>query len=232
MSEKLQKFLANQGIASRRTIEKWIEAGRIKVNGELAKLGCRVDAVDKIAIDGKQITRISSKDGKKRVLLYHKPIGEICTRSDEQGRPTVFDHLPALATGRWIVIGRLDINSCGLLLFTNDGEFANQMMHPSSEIERAYAVRVLGEVSQEAVNALEDGVELEDGFARFDKIQKMNKTEGANQWYHVTLHEGRHREVRRLWETQGVKVNRLIRISFGPYRLPKDLRPGEYIEVV
>lgn len=231
MSEKLQKFLANEGIASRRTIEKWIQEGRITINGELAKLGCRVDALDKICVDGQAVKRTLPKHVKQRVLLYHKPIGEICTRSDEEGRPTVFDHLPPLQTGRWILIGRLDINTCGLLLFTNDGEFANQMMHPSSEIERQYAVRVLGEVSESAIDALKKGVKLDDGFAKFDKIEKMKKQEGANQWYRVSLHEGRHREVRRLFEAQGVKVNRLIRVSFGHYQLPRDLKPGQWIEL-
>ncbi len=231
MSEKLQKFLANQGLASRRTIEKWIQEGRITVNGKIAELGCRIDALDKIYVDGKPIKRALSTEIQKRILLYHKPIGEICTRSDTEGRSTVFDHLPPLETGRWIVIGRLDINSCGLLLFTNDGEFANQMMHPSSEMEREYAVRVLGEVTQDAIKAFKKGVELEDGPAKFDKIEKMTKQEGANQWYRVSLHEGRHREVRRIFETQGLKVNRLIRVTFGHYTLPRELKPGEYEEL-
>lgn len=231
-AEKLQKILANAGFGSRREIETWISAGRVTVNAQVAKLGDRASLHDKINIDGKPVKLQSESHKKKHLLMYHKPIGEICTRSDTDDRPTVFDRLPKLNKGRWIIIGRLDINSCGLLLFTNDGEFANQMMHPSSEIERRYAVRVLGEVDEAMVARLKKGVQLEDGLAKFMSIHKSGGIcDGVNQWYHVSLCEGRKREVRRLFESQGLKVNRLIRIGFGPYELPKDLKPGHWIEI-
>lgn len=230
-TEKLQKILANAGYGSRREIEKWIEEGRVQLNGKKATLGDRATSDDRIKLDGKLLKRQFAVEEDRRIILYHKPVGEICSRHDPEGRPTVFDHLPKLKKGKWISIGRLDLNTCGLLLFTNDGEFANQMTHPSTEIERKYAVRVLGELNPEQIEKLERGVRLEDGMAHFKQI-RHSSGDGANQWYHVTLCEGRHREVRRLFESQGVKVNRLIRIAFGRFRLPRELKPGDWMEVL
>lgn len=227
MSEKLQKILARAGLASRREIERWIEQGRVQVNGEVAKLGDRTDSSAKIFVDGKPVILRYSESAKRRVIMYHKPVGEVCTRSDPEGRPTIFDHLPRLSNQRWIVIGRLDLNTAGLLLFTNDGELANRLMHPSSEIEREYAVRVLGEVDKTMLTRLKKGIELDDGVAAFDTIQDAGG-EGANHWYHVTLKEGRNRIVRRLWETQGITVSRLIRVRFGNIQLPRHLRFGKW----
>ncbi len=227
MTEKLQKVLARAGLASRREIERWIEQGRVHVDGEIAKLGDRVDSSARIFVDGRQVILRYSEAVKRRVLMYHKPVGEMCTRSDPEGRPTVFDHLPRLRNQRWIVIGRLDLNTAGLLLFTNDGELANRLMHPSSEIEREYAVRVLGEVDKPMLSRLKKGLELEDGFAAFADIQDAGG-EGANHWYHVVLREGRNRIVRRLWESQGITVSRLIRVRFGNIPLPRHLRIGKW----
>ena len=224
--ERLQKVLAQAGVASRRQIESWIEQGRILVNGQVAKLGVRVSAEDKIVIDGKSFQQTKATQ-KTRVILYHKPIGEICTRHDPDGRETIFDHLPRLKHGRWIAIGRLDINTSGLLLLTTNGELANRLMHPSSEVEREYAVRVLGEVKHETLKVLTQGVLLEDGKAKFESILDSGG-DGANHWYHVVLHEGRNREVRRLWEAVGCTVSRLSRVRFGPVSLPRSIRPGKW----
>lgn len=230
-TEKIQKVLARVGLGSRREIEKWIVEGRIRVNSELATLGDRVAPHDKIFVDGKPVFSLrQNQKVKRRVLLYHKPVGEVCTRSDPEKRPTVFDHLPLLRNQRWIAIGRLDLNTTGLLLFTNDGELANRLMHPSSKIEREYAVRVLGEVDSKMLARLKKGVELEDGMAAFNTIQDAGG-EGANHWYHVTLKEGRNRIVRRLWESQGITVSRLIRIRFGGIQLPRWLRMGKWHEL-
>lgn len=226
MSEKLQKVLARAGIASRREIERWIEDGRIEINDVPAKLGDRIDQNARIKIDGKIINLHPGKKTKTRVLMYHKPVGEICSRSDPEGRPTVFDRLPRLQGERWIAIGRLDINTSGLLMFTNNGELAHRLLHPSYEIDREYAVRVLGEVDKAMLNRLQRGVELEDGVAAFASIVDAGG-EGVNHWYHVVLHEGRNREARRLWESQGVNVSRLIRIRFGTVTLPRALRLGK-----
>ena len=230
MTEKLQKVLARAGFGSRREMERWIEAGRVLVNDQMAKLGDRVGEEDALKVDGKSLSKKRVGKGKRRVLLYHKPVGEVTTRSDPEGRRTVFDHLPSIANGRWIAVGRLDINTLGLLLFTNDGELANRLMHPSSEIEREYAVRILGEVDQPIINNLKKGVELEDGMAHFDSIE-YSGGEGANHWYHVTLKEGRNRAVRRLWESQGVIVSRLIRVRYGPVRLHRTIRSGHWEEM-
>lgn len=230
MSEKLQKVLARSGLASRREIERWIEAGRISIDGKLATLGDRVTEENRIRVDGKIIANQRLFNKPTRVIIYHKPVGEVCTRSDPEGRPTIFDQLPELKTGRWVSIGRLDINTSGLLLLTTDGAIANAMMHPSSEIEREYAVRILGEVSKEMLAALREGVELEDGPAHFDSISDQGGT-GVNHWYHVILKEGRNREVRRLWESQGVKVSRLSRVRYGPFKLHKSIRVGRWEEV-
>jgi 23S rRNA pseudouridine2605 synthase len=230
VSEKLQKVLARAGIGSRRQCEQWISDGRIKVNGEIAKLGDRVTERDQIRVDEYLLPKHSLEERKSRVLIYHKPEGEICTRSDPQNRPTVFDHLPILRKGRWIAIGRLDLNTSGLLLFTTDGELANNLMHPSREFEREYATRIYGEVTDRMVKNLRRGVELEDGDAKFKTVE-FKGGEGRNSWYHVVICEGRNREVRRLWESQEVRVSRLIRVRFGNILLPPLLRPGKWMEM-
>jgi 23S rRNA pseudouridine2605 synthase len=221
--EKLQKVLARAGIGSRRGMERWIAEGRITVDGKPAKLGDRVSPEQVIRIDGRALPRYGLTP-KARVVIYHKPEGELCTRADPEGRPTVFENLPTLRNGRWIAIGRLDMNSSGLLLFTTDGELANRLMHPSREIEREYAVRVLGEVTPAMLAQLKQGVMLEDGEAKFERIDDAGGS-GANHWYHVVLREGRNREVRRMWEAVGAKVSRLIRVRYGSVILPRLLRP-------
>lgn len=230
MSEKLQKVLARAGLGSRRALEEWIQENRVSVNGKIAKLGDRVNPEDIIRIDGHLLSQQSTAQSDTRVLIYHKPEGQVCTRSDPKGRPTVFDDLPILRNSRWIVVGRLDFNTTGLLLFTTDGELANRLMHPSSQIEREYAVRILGNVDAAMIARLKKGVKLEDGNAHFDDIQDAGGT-GANHWYHVILREGRNREVRRLWESQGVKVSRLMRVRFGQIVLPRSLRFGRWMEM-
>ena len=228
--EKLQKVLARMGLGSRREIEGWIGAGRVSVNGEVAQLGCRVDTLDQIVVDGRLLKRDLNTEVIRRVLIYNKPEGEVCTRDDPEGRPTVFDQLPRLKQGRWINIGRLDINTTGLLLFTTDGELANRLMHPSWQMDREYAVRVMGEVDEEMLERLKEGVMLEDGPARFTDIVSSGG-EGINRWFHVCLLEGRNREVRRLWESQGVRVNRLKRVRFGPVFLGPELPVGRWREM-
>lgn len=228
MAERIQKILANAGHGSRRQIESWIKEGKITVNGKLAELGQAIDHTDRITIDSRPIRLHPPRSSKKpKVIAYYKPVGEVCTRKDEKDRPTVFNNLPRLRNSRWINIGRLDINTTGLLLFTTDGDFANKLMHPSSQIEREYAVRVLGDATKEQLQSLLDGVELEDGFARFTDIVDSGG-EGANHWYHVVIMEGRNREVRRLWESQGLTVSRLIRTRFGSYIMPRRKRAGKH----
>lgn len=229
--EKLQKVLARLGLASRRDVENWIAAGRVKVNGAVATLGQRVDSHDAIAVDGRLLKREETTEVVRRVLIYNKPDGEICTRDDPEGRPTVFDRLPRPKEGRWINIGRLDINTTGLLLFTTDGELANRLMHPSYEMDREYAVRVRGEVDDEMIERLKTGVMLEDGPARFTDIQQAPGGEGFNHWYHCVVMEGRNREVRRLWESQGLVVSRLKRVRFGPVFMTSDLPMGRWREM-
>ncbi|MEQ8290444.1 MAG: pseudouridine synthase [Gammaproteobacteria bacterium] len=226
MGERIQKVLASAGHGSRRQIEKLIQQGRITVNGKPAELGQQLEQRDRVAIDAKPIRLHPQLQQKSKVIAYYKPAGEVCTRSDEKGRANVFDKLPAIRNGRWINIGRLDINTTGLLLFTNDGELANKLMHPSSQIEREYAVRVLGKATPQQLQAMRDGVELEDGKAQFTDIVDSGG-EGVNHWYHVVIMEGRNREVRRLWESQGLQVSRLIRTRYGPYILPRRKRPGQ-----
>jgi 23S rRNA pseudouridine2605 synthase len=232
MSERIQKVLAQAGYGSRREIERLIGQGSIVVNGKVASLGDQIDPEKKhkIEIAGKLVAITQGQKSRPRVIAYHKPVGEVTTRSDPEGRPTVFDHLPKMSAGRWISIGRLDLNTSGLLLFTNDGELANKLMHPSSEVSRTYAVRVRGAVSQEILKRLQEGVELEDGRAAFETISDQGGT-GQNHWYHVTLKEGRNREVRRLWESQGLEVSRLMRIAYGPVELRRDLRQGRWMEL-
>jgi len=221
--ERLQKVLAAAGLGSRRGIEALIRAGRVRVDGRPAELGERVTGDEDIRID-EQPVQLGPRPA--RALIYYKPEGELCTRRDPGGRPTVFERLPAPEAGRWIAVGRLDLNSSGLMLFTTDGELANRLMHPRYRVEREYAVRVLGEVSAEALNRLLTGVRLEDGPARLETIEEAGGS-GANHWYRVTLREGRRREVRRLWESQGVTVSRLIRVRLGPLALPPGMRTGE-----
>lgn len=231
MSEKLQKILANYGLGSRREMEKWIEDGRISVDGTTATLGDRAEASAQIRVDGHVITGIE-KESSCRVLMYNKPEGELCSRSDPEGRATVFDRLPMIRPGRWIAVGRLDINTSGLLLFTNDGELANRLMHPKHEVEREYAVRVFGEITAANLKALKQGVKLDDGMAKFTQIKpRPAEEESLNQWFNVTLSEGRNREVRRLWESQGAQVSRLIRVRYGALELKKRLPQGAWIEL-
>lgn len=229
--EKLQKVLARMGLGSRREIEGWIEQGRIRINGEQATLGQRVEGSDAIALDGRLLKREDVVASVRRVLIYNKPDGEICTRSDPEGRPTVFDRLPRPKEGRWINIGRLDINTTGLLLFTTDGELANRLMHPSYQMDREYAVRVRGEVTEEMIERLKAGVMLEDGPARFTDIKQAPEGDGFNHWFHCVVMEGRNREVRRLWESQGLVVSRLKRVRFGPVFLTSDLTMGRWREM-
>lgn len=236
VSEKLQKVLAARGFGSRRELERWITAGRVSVNGKLAKLGDRVDDEDRIHIDGRPV---NAKKIAHRYLLYNKPEGEICSRDDPEGRKTVFDRLPRLKNQRWISVGRLDFNTSGLLLFTTDGELANKLMHPSSNIEREYAVRVLGEVTAEALSSMRQGVLLEDGIFRFADIQRgknedheePRQKKKANQWYYVVLKEGKNREVRRLWESQGYTVSRLKRVRYGSFFIPSAVKAGRFIDL-
>lgn len=229
--EKLQKVLARMGLASRRDIEAWITEGRVKVNGAAATLGQRVDSHDAISVDGRLLKREEEAESVRRVLIYNKPEGEVCTRDDPEGRPTVFERLPRLRSGRWINVGRLDINTTGLLLFTTDGELANRLMHPSYEMDREYAVRVRGEVTEEMLENLKNGVMLEDGPAKFTDIQEAPGGEGFNHWYHCVVMEGRNREVRRLWESQGLVVSRLKRVRFGPVFITSDLTMGRWREM-
>ena len=230
VSEKLQKVLARAGIGSRREIEGWISEGRISVDGKKATLGDRVEPEQVVRVDGRIISHIAKEGGRRRVLIYHKPEGELTTRTDPKGRKTVFDGLPLLRNGRWVAIGRLDINTAGLLLLTTDGELANRLMHPSSEVEREYAVRVLGEVDKTVLTQLCAGIVLSDGAAHFDSIVEAGG-QGANHWYNVVLREGRNREVRRLWEAVGVQVSRLMRIRYGDVTLPRALRAGYWEEL-
>jgi len=232
MSEKLQKVLARAGHGSRREIEAKIAAGRVSIDGKLATLGDRIenDKSLKIRIDGHLVSIAESATEVCRVLAYYKPEGELCTRSDPEGRPTVFDRLPRLRGSRWIAVGRLDVNTCGLMLFTTDGELANRLMHPSREVEREYAVRVFGQVDDDKIRQLSKGVQLEDGPAAF-KTLRFAGGEGVNQWYNVTLTEGRNREVRRLWEAVGVQVSRLMRVRYGDIHLPKGLPRGGWMEM-
>jgi len=226
--EKLQKVLARAGLGSRREMERWIEARRIVVDGKPAKLGDRVDALSRISVDGKPFKVPVGEE--TRCILYHKPTGEVCTRKDPESRRTVFERLPKLKSGRWISIGRLDFNTSGLLLFSTDGELANALMHPSANIEREYMVRVMGEVDDGMLQRMTEGVMLEDGVARFTDIQP-GSGDGINRWYYVVLMEGRNREVRRLWESQGLTVSRLKRVRYGDVFIPSKVKQGQWIEL-
>ncbi len=229
-TEKLHKVLARAGLGSRREIEEWIKAGRVSVDGHPAQLGDRVTGAERIEVDGRRVADKRLAEVPKRVIAYHKPEGELVTRDDPEQRATVFQRLPPLTVGRWIAIGRLDLNTSGLLLFTTDGELANALMHPSRRVEREYAVRVHGAVPEQALVNMTQGVQLEDGPARFEEITDGGGR-GTNHWYYVLIVEGRKREVRRLWESQGLQVSRLMRVRFGPYALPSALRQGRWCEL-
>jgi len=224
MAERIQKLLASAGLGSRREIERWISAGRIAVNGETATLGQSAELTDKFTLDGKYI-KLDRSQLTTEVLLYYKPEGQLVTRVDPEGRDTIFAHIRDPEQGRWITIGRLDINTSGLLLLTNNGELARRLMHPSYAMPREYACRVLGEVTDAVLTALTQGVTLEDGPAKFDQLYSVGGG-GANTWWHGVIKEGRNREVRRLWESQGLTVSRLSRVRFGNIQLPRDLARG------
>ncbi len=228
MPERIQKLLAARGLGSRRQIERFIKDGRLTIDGKPATLGQQITGLERIMLDGKIINLATAPPKHHRFIAYHKPVGVVSSRSDPDGRPTVFEQLPKLRGQRWISVGRLDVNSCGLILFTTDGELANALMHPSSQIQREYAVRVFGEPKEEAIKQLVEGVQLEDGPARFEDVV-YSGGEGANRWFHVVLVEGRKREIRRLWEAIGMKVNRLLRVRYGPVVLERrDLQPGAF----
>jgi len=228
---RLQKLLAGAGLGSRRTVEDWIRAGRLTVGGRTAQLGDRAAPTDDIRLDGRKLELGSSGPAARELLLYYKPVGEVTTRRDPESRPTVFERLPPPKSGRWINVGRLDVNTSGVLLLTTDGELAHRLMHPSSEVEREYLVRLRGRPGREVLEQLLGGVPLEDGPARFDRVEPADAEAGgdaSHSTFRVVLHEGRNREVRRLWNAVGFEVSRLLRIRYGPIELPRDMRPGSY----
>lgn len=227
--ERLQKIMANAGLGSRRALEQQIKKGAVLINNVPARIGQSVNAGDRIGFEGREWTVIDVASP-QRSLVYNKPTGEVTTRSDPQGRPTVFDRLPQIRGARWIAVGRLDINTSGLLLMTTDGELANAMMHPSNRVDREYACRIFGDIDAEKLIKLKKGVMLDDGMAQFSDIQAAGGDE-VNRWYHVTLLEGRNREVRRLWASQDVVVSRLKRVRYGAVFLPKRLRMGDWAEL-
>lgn len=231
--DKLQKLLAHAGRGSRREIEKWIDDGRITVNGKRARLGDRATSKDRILLDGKLVVSSNQADDLIRVLIYHKPEGEICTRKDPQGRPTVFESLPSIPNGRWVAVGRLDINTSGLILFTNHGELANRLMHPSTGIEREYLVRVRGKASDHQIEQLtQAGVMVDGKRAKFERVVAADLAEeGSNHWYRVVIKEGRYREVRKLWEAIGCTVSRLKRIRYGTVKLTRDVKRGHFVKM-
>ena len=229
MKERIQKILANEGIVSRRQAENLIREGRIKVNGQEAILGMSISRRDLIEIDGKTV-EISEGTNPLRVLMYNKKVGEISSTKDPEGRPSVFLALPKISKGKWISVGRLDINTSGLMLFTNNGELANKLMHPSSKIEREYVARIRGQVEPDHIRRLLEGVKLEDGKASFSDLQPGRKG-NSNQWFAMVIMEGRTREVRRMWESQGFAVSRLKRVRIGGLFLPANLKQGNYKEL-
>ena len=228
-AERLQKIMAAAGLGSRRAIEREIKNGQVRINEAIASLGQTASAGDRISFDGKK-WKVIDTQSPHRNLVYNKPTGEVTTRSDPQGRPTVFDSLPRIQGARWVAVGRLDINTSGLLLMTTDGELAHAMMHPSNQVDREYACRIFGEVDAQMLANLKKGVMLDDGPAQFSDIQSAGGEEG-NRWFHVTLLEGRNREVRRLWASQDVTVSRLKRVRYGAVFLPKRLRMGDWSEL-
>ena len=230
MKTRIHKILADHGIGSRRGIESLIKQRKVKVNGELATLGQLVSEHDIFEVEGRTV-RLTRKDpSKKRILMYNKKVGEISSRNDPDHKKTIFDSLPKLKSGRWVSVGRLDINTSGLILFTNDGSLANQLMHPSSNIEREYIARVHGHVTDQILNNLMKGVKLEDGFAKFTDVQGGRKG-NTNQWFAMVIMEGRTREVRRLWESQGLEISRLKRVRYGSLFLPASLKQGAFKEL-
>ncbi len=228
--EKLQKVLARVGLGSRREMERAISAGKVEVNGKPAKLGERVEDSDTVYFDGKKVHHAACDMQPLRVLLYNKPEGEICSRTDPEGRPTVYEKLPRLKAGRWISVGRLDFNTSGLLLFTNEGELANKLMHPSSNIDREYLVRIQGKVDEDMITRLKEGVLLDDGVAKFTDVV-AGSDEGSNAWFYCVVMEGKNREVRRLWESQDVRVSRLKRVRYGNIFIPSHVRVGQWVEL-
>lgn len=229
-SARIQKMLARAGLGSRRQIEQWITEGKVFINGRMAKLGDRCTLRDRVIVNGHQINLVKRSAVPTRVLLYHKPAGEVVSRRDPEGRPVIFTQLPKLEAGRWVAVGRLDIATQGLLLVTTNGELANRLMHPGRQIEREYAVRVFGHIGEALPPRLIEGVQLEDGPARFESVEPAGG-EGSNQWFHVVVKEGRNRLVRRLWESQGVTVSRLIRVRFGNLTLPPRLKARTFLEL-
>ena len=230
VAERVQKVLARVGVGSRREIENWIRQGRVSINGSAAVLGSTVDDSDSIRID-QQLVRIRrAQRAVLRVVLYHKPVGEICSRNDPGGRPTVFENLPRLRSARWVSVGRLDVNSQGLLLFTTDGDLADRLMHPSSRIEREYRCRIQGEPDRDAIRQLSEGIRLDGQVSRFERIRHQGGR-GANRWYEVVVREGRYREIRRMWSAVGCRVNRLIRTRYGDLVLPRSLKAGQLREL-
>ena len=230
MDEKLQKFLANRGYGSRRQIEQWISDGRVRLNNSVAKIGDRVSINDSISLDNKKVR--SRELVETHIIVYNKPEGLVSTTKDTKGRPLVFDYLPPLKRGKWISVGRLDINTSGLMLFTTNGELANRLMHPKYSIDRKYLVRVYGKVEKKNIEALKKGILIGDEYSRFKSIEFKNEVlkdqVRLNNWFQVTLGSGKNREVRSLWESQGFEVSRLKRISYGPVTLPSFVRPGNY----
>ena len=228
-TQRLHKLLATQGLGSRRDMEELIGSGRVTINGEIAKVGAGVTQYDTVRIDNRPV-RLSFEAELPQVLIYHKPEGEIVSQDDPEGRASVFDKLPKIKQGKWIAIGRLDMNTSGLLIFTNSGDLANRFMHPRYEVEREYAVRIFGELTEEQMSILTQGIELEDGPAAFDSISAQGG-EGANHWYQVILREGRNREVRRLFEAFQLPVSRLMRVRFGPVNLPPRVKRGQMLKL-
>jgi len=222
--------LATAGLGSRREIEQWIREGRIRVNDRLAQLGDRIVEGDVVKVDGRPLSWKRLGHHRREIIIYNKPEGELVARHDPQGRRTVFDRLPRPKHGRWVTVGRLDVNTSGLLLLTTDGELAHRLMHPSQQVEREYAVRIFGEVGDQQLRQLVNGVELEDGPARFEEVT-VSGGEGINRWFHVVIMEGRKREVRRLWEAVGLTVSRLKRVRYGPVILDSSVKVGRWREL-
>jgi len=233
MSDKLQKLLAHAGMGSRREIETWISDGRVTVNSKRAKLGDRASAADRILVDGKLMSLSEVGTEQIKALIYHKPDGEICTRKDPKGRPTIFENLPSIPGGRWVSVGRLDINTSGLILLTNNGELANKLMHPSTGLEREYLVRIRGAASQETITKLtREGVDIDGRSAKFERVLASDMAdEGTNHWYKVVIKEGRYREVRRMWDAVGHTVSRLKRIRYGTIKLTREIKRGQHAKI-